>query len=53
MSQSHNMDDMLKLIRKSVLWELLEKYPDYRYFDNTNLTRTMQTFTINPSGHLS
>ena len=42
MSQSHNMDDMLKLIRKSVLWELLEKYPDYRYFDNTNLTRTMQ-----------
>lgn len=42
LSQSQNMDDMLALIRKSVLWELLEKYPAYRYFDNNNLTRTMQ-----------
>ena len=42
LSQSESIDDMLSLIRKSVLWELLEKYPDYRYFDSTNLTRTMQ-----------
>ena len=42
LSQSQDMDDMLALIRKSVLWELLEKYPAYRYFDNTNLPRTMQ-----------
>lgn len=42
LSQSKDMNGMLDLIRRSVLWELLEKYPDYRYFDNTNLTRTMQ-----------
>ena len=42
LSQSRNMEDMLALIQKSVLWDLLEKYPDFRYFDNTNLARTMQ-----------
>ena len=42
LSQSGDMDGMLDLIRRSVLWELLEKYADIRYFDNTNLTRTMQ-----------
>ncbi len=42
LSQSGDMDGMLDLIRRSVLWELTEKYPDIRYFDNANLTRTMQ-----------
>ena len=42
LSQSNNMEEMLSLIKKSVLWDLLDKYPDYRYFDDTNLTRTMQ-----------
>ena len=42
LSQSRDMDGMLDLIRRSVLWDLLQKYPDYRYFDNSNLTRTMQ-----------
>lgn len=42
LSQSHNMTEMLALLRKSILWDLLEKYPDLRYFDTTNLTRTMQ-----------
>lgn len=42
MSQSACMEDMLQLLQKSVLWDLLEKYPDYRYFDDTNLARTMQ-----------
>lgn len=42
LSQSKHMDNMLNLLRKSVLWELLEEYPDFRYFDNTNLMRTMQ-----------
>ena len=42
LSQSSTMEEMISLVRKSVLWELLGKYPDYRYFDNTNLTRTMQ-----------
>ena len=42
LSQSNNMEEMLALIKKSVLWDLLDKYPDYRYFDDTNLMRTMQ-----------
>ena len=42
LSESRNMDSMLKLLKKSVLWELLDAYPDFRYFDETNLTRTMQ-----------
>lgn len=42
LSESKNMDDMLNLLRKSVLWDLLEEYPDLRYFDETNLMRTMQ-----------
>lgn len=41
LSQSNDIYDMLTLLKKSVLWDLLEEYPDYRYFDNTNLTRTM------------
>lgn len=47
LSQSSNMGEMLDLIRKSLLWELLGKYPDYRYFDSTNLTRTMQDIYSN------
>ena len=42
LSQSNTMEEMLTLIKKSVLWDLLDKYPDYRYFDDTNLMRTMQ-----------
>lgn len=42
LSQSKNMDEMLDLLRRSVLWDLLGKYPHFRYFDSTNLTRTMQ-----------
>ncbi len=42
LSQSKSVKGMLDLLKRSVLWELLEKYPEYRYFDETNLTRTMQ-----------
>lgn len=42
LSQSEDIDDMLNLIKKSVLWELLEEYPNLRYFNTENLTRTMQ-----------
>lgn len=42
LSQSGCMDEMLTLLKRSVLWELLEEYPDFRYFDSTNLMRTMQ-----------
>ena len=42
LSQSEDINDMLNLIKKSVLWELLEEYPNLRYFNTENLTRTMQ-----------
>ena len=42
LSQSDTVEEMIGLIRKSVIWDLLEKYPDFRYFDDTNLMRTMQ-----------
>lgn len=42
LSQSAGMEEMLSLIEKSILWELLSEYPDCRYFDKANLTRTMQ-----------
>ena len=42
LSQSKDMDGMIHLIQKSVLWDLLGEYPDFRYFDTSNLTRTMQ-----------
>ena len=42
LSQSRDVEEMLQLLQKSVLWELLEEYPDFRYFDPANLARTMQ-----------
>lgn len=42
LSQSKNIEGMLALVRKTLLWEILEEYPEYRYFDRSNLTRTMQ-----------
>lgn len=42
LSQSKNIEEMISFIQRSVLWELLEEYPDYRYFDKKNLTRTMK-----------
>lgn len=42
LSRSSSIGYMLDLLKKSVLWELLDAYPDYRYFDKTSLVRTMQ-----------
>ena len=42
LSQTQNVEEMLVLIKKSVLWDLTDKYPDFRYFDDTNLMRTVQ-----------
>lgn len=41
LSQSKDIYDMLQLLKKNILWDLLEEYPDYRYFDETNLNRIM------------
>ena len=42
LSQSSNVEEMLSLLKKSVIWDLLDKYTDFRYFDETNLMRTLQ-----------
>ena len=42
LSRSNSMQAMLERIKKSVLWDLLGEYPDYRYFDDTDLIRVMQ-----------
>lgn len=42
LSRSSNMEEMISLIKRSILWDLLEEYPGYRYFDETDLIRTMQ-----------
>lgn len=41
LSESEDMEQLKKNIEKSILWDLLEEYPDFRYFDQTNLTRTL------------
>jgi len=41
LSSAETMENMLHLLQKSILWDLLEEYPDFRYFDTTNLIRTM------------
>lgn len=42
LSTSHNTADMKTLVEKSILWDLLEAYPNLRYFDTKNLIRTLQ-----------
>lgn len=42
LSRTKSMDEMLSLFKKSVLWDLIEEYPDFRYFDEKDLIRTMQ-----------
>ncbi len=42
LSRSKSVPDMLDLLKRRVLWELMEAYPDFRYFDKTDLISTMQ-----------
>ncbi len=39
LSQTNSMEDMLALVRRSVLWDICMTYPDYMYFDKQNLSR--------------
>ncbi|MBE6100591.1 MAG: AAA family ATPase [Selenomonas ruminantium] len=41
LSASKTVEDMISLLERSVLWDLLKEYPDFDYFDKTNLVRTM------------
>jgi len=41
LDKRQDIDSMLKLLTDSILWDLLNEYRNYRYFDNTDLERTM------------
>ncbi|MFP3154571.1 ATP-binding protein [Lachnospiraceae bacterium ZAX-1] len=42
LSDTGNVADMLVLLKKLLLWDLLNAYPDYNYFDKNDLIRTLQ-----------
>lgn len=41
LSEAENIEDLKKSVEKGVLWDLLEAYPDVRYFNSQNLVRTL------------
>jgi len=41
MSEEKDIEEMLGLLKKSVLWELLQSFREINCFDKTNLSRTM------------
>lgn len=42
LSRTKNMSELLAWVRKNVLWDLLTEYADLRFFDDTDMIRTMQ-----------
>lgn len=42
LSRSKSIDDMLGLLKRTVLWELTREYSEIQYFDDTDLARTIQ-----------
>lgn len=38
---NHDVEAMKIAIEKNILWDLLEEYPDIRYYDSENLVRTL------------
>lgn len=46
LSRTGSMEEMLALLRKSVLWDLKNAYPDVNYFDDADLVRSMQDIYI-------
>ena len=41
LSDNHDVGAMKNAIEKNILWDLLEMYPDIRYYDSENLIRTL------------
>lgn len=42
LSRRRGIDDLLDFLRKSVMWDLKEAYPSVRYFDDTDMIRSME-----------
>ena len=42
LSRSKNIDDMIGLLQKKIIWELLEEYSDVRYLDKSDLIESIQ-----------
>lgn len=42
LSRTKNMSELLAWVRKNVLWDLLTEYAGLRFFDDTDMIRTMQ-----------
>lgn len=42
LSESDSIEEMLKMIQKTILFDLTEEFPDVRYFDNTKLLRSFR-----------
>ena len=42
LSNSNSMDELLNLLERSLLWDLIEEFGDVRLFDDKNLSRTMK-----------
>lgn len=41
-SQSTSIGNMISLVERTILWDLLKEYPDIHYFDPENLVRSLQ-----------
>ena len=48
-SRGQNISAMKTLVEKSILWDLLEAYPDFKYFDETDLIHVLLTVYKNTS----
>lgn len=42
-SETDNMEECIRLLQNSLLWEILEEYSDYSYFRKDNLRSVMET----------
>ncbi|MCD8076444.1 MAG: ATP-binding protein [Lachnospiraceae bacterium] len=42
LTEADDMDDMIRMIQKSILFDLTEEFPDVRYFDDTKLVRSLK-----------
>ena len=42
LSNSDSMDELLDLLKRSLLWDLIDEFSNVRLFNDKNLTRTMQ-----------